>query len=70
VKTDLSPREWEVARLVADCLKVPDIAERMGVTETQVHRLIDQVVVKWNLDPTRDARAQIVKRLAQHPVAA
>jgi DNA-binding NarL/FixJ family response regulator len=35
---ELSPREWEIARLVATGLKTAEIAHRLGIS----HRTVDQ----------------------------
>lgn len=43
---DLTPRQWEVARLVADGLSNPEIAERLCVerstVESHVHAILER----------------------------
>lgn len=63
MKSDLSPREWEVARLVAEHHKVPAIAERMGITEQSVHRHLEHITIKWSLNPEREVCSQIAVRI-------
>lgn len=63
--SELSPREWEVARLVAEHHKVPAIATRMGITEQSVHRHLEHITAKWSLDPTREVSSQIALKIHQ-----
>ena len=59
----LTERQLEVARLVADCYTVKQIAARMGITERSIHRHIDHLVYVWHLDPSKDAMRQIALRV-------
>lgn len=65
----LTFRQLEVARLVADCLTVKQVATTLGISARAVHRHIETIAYRWQLDPTKDTLAQIVKRLARRPAA-
>jgi DNA-binding NarL/FixJ family response regulator len=52
----LSPREVEVVRLLAQGLKNPEIATRLGVSAFTVKRHVANILTKLDL-PTRAAAA-------------
>lgn len=65
--TDPSPltaKQWAVARLAADGHSVKQIALARGISISAVHHTLERIAFRWRLDPTRDIRVQIAKRLA------
>jgi DNA-binding NarL/FixJ family response regulator len=60
--TDLTPREVEVLRLVADGLTNPAIAERLVISEHTVHRHLANILMKLGLS----SRAAAAAWAAQH----
>lgn len=59
----LTPRQLEVALLIAEDFTVKQIATKLAVTVFTVHNHVDHIVHVWDLDPTRDAKTQIAKRV-------
>jgi DNA-binding NarL/FixJ family response regulator len=60
--TDLSPREVEVLRLVADGLTNPAIAERLVISEHTVHRHLANILTKLGLSSRAAAAAWAAQR--------
>lgn len=55
--------------MVAKGVIVKDIAGELNVTIFAVHRLIDRIVIAWQLDPTKDTAVQIALRMERRTVA-
>jgi DNA-binding NarL/FixJ family response regulator len=66
----LTPRQFEVACLVADGVIVKTIAAQLDINDDTVNFHIDRIVVAWHLDPTKEAKTQIALRLARLQSAA
>jgi DNA-binding NarL/FixJ family response regulator len=70
VKCDgLTPRQLEVARLIADCLTVKQIAATLHVTRQSIEDHVEAIVVAWQLDTGRDVAIQIALRYKQRHAA-
>lgn len=65
----LTARQLTVTRLIADCLRVKQIAYALNISEQAVHEHIDHIVLIWELDPTKDARTQIALSYRQRSTA-
>lgn len=59
--TPLSPREIEVARLVADAWTNKQIATKVNVSERRARALVSSVARKLGADTGRDDRVQVAK---------
>ena len=62
---DLTPREREVAELVADGLTDKAIAFRLGISDHTVGRHLEHIALKIGMDKERTRRERI-KRWYQH----
>lgn len=62
MKDHLSPGQIEIARDIADDLTVKVIAAKRCVSVQYIHQCVDQIVLRWNLDPTRNTMTQIARR--------
>lgn len=47
---ELSPREWEVAQLVAQALTNPQIAEYLGISPRTVSGYMQNIFAKLNIE--------------------
>lgn len=59
----LTPRQSDVARLVAACLLDKDIAAQLRIAEPTVKRHEADIAQRWGLDPRLSRRAQIIRRV-------
>lgn len=65
--TTLSPREREVAKLVADGFRDQEIGLRLGISKRTVHAYLDSISRKIAvIDPTRSRRSIITRWLEQN----
>lgn len=68
--TGLTPRQLEVAQLVAEGHTVKEIAKMLRGEDGEplkpdtVHFHIERIVMAWKLDPAKDAKTQIALRMA------
>lgn len=59
----LSPRETEVAKLIADDLSDKEIAKELGISYKTVQVYLDRIVRKLQIDTTQLARRRMIRRL-------
>lgn len=56
---EFTPREYEVAALVASGVRTKRIAAQLGVTPRRVNIIVSAVAYKIGADPDRDERTQV-----------
>ncbi len=59
-RAELTPREWEVAHMLAERLTTKEIAERLGVSPVTVRRHVSSILAKLEV-PDREAAAVILE---------
>lgn len=61
----LTPHQWRVARMVADGDLDKEIAVALGIEPDGVDRLLARISKRWELDPSKNRRAQITRRFVE-----
>lgn len=64
--TDLSPRQLEIARLVAEGLTDQEIANLVQATVRTVQTHLDRIVKRLGLDAKRNRRVLITRWIEQY----
>jgi DNA-binding CsgD family transcriptional regulator len=65
----LTPREWEVLSLIREGLTNPQIAQRLGVTESAAKFHVSEILTKLGVDSRQQAAAWHAKRWRQWSLA-
>lgn len=63
VEVRLSPRETEIARLIADGFTDKQICAQLHISHQRVSHVVNKLATKWDLDRSRNLRVQIARRL-------
>lgn len=66
---ELTDRQREVARMVADGLTSKTIAAVLGISERRVNILITSIAFRISADGTKDDRVQIANWWRKHQAA-
>lgn len=61
----LTPHQWRGAKLVADGDTDKDISTKLHISLDGVDALLARVAERWELDPLKNRRAQITRRLLE-----
>lgn len=61
----LTPHQWRGARMVADGETDKAIAAILGISLDGVDALLSRISKTWELDPSKNRRAQITRRFWQ-----
>ena len=64
---DLTPREWEVAKLVAQAMPNKQIAAQLGISCGRVRAVITSIAYKIGADAARSDRVQVAIWWVQQP---
>jgi len=65
----LSPRETEVARLIAAGVTDKQICARLGISHQRVSQVVSRLALLWGLDRSRNLRVQIATYLSKGGLA-
>jgi len=61
MKVRLTPKQIEIAKLVALGYRNRDIAQALGISEANVSSQVQRIAFKLRIDPTRNYRIQIAQ---------
>lgn len=61
----LTPHQWRGAKLVADGDSDKEIAVALHIDLDGVDKLLARIVKAWELDPSKNRRAQITRRFVE-----
>ncbi len=59
--SDLTPRQLDVAALVANSLTTKQIARELGISPQRVRVLVSSIAYRIGADPERDERIQVAQ---------